>query len=419
MVGLRVPPADAAGQNGVEGPGIDHAETSAAASRAGQNGPQLRASRCSLRHLLPLVALRRHPHHHQILGIHLLGSIDLEEAKCRGRLYRMKNDPTWQDKFGGLSTGIYSGSGKSRPTARPMIVISPLMKISPEKRWRMESHLSKKKLEKLRGSARLMLRRKNSSQSVDLTGLETPEDTRRKDSVSNSPAGVNDVLGSLSAWVEGCETGNLHPKVSIRVTQKILVLLILGADAEWIVYTHDRIKLFVCEPMMLPFQLECEDFRVIISCICAKKFHCGFLVSSVTKSKKTTPTQFYEQIVYTIMHPKLFHGLFMVEFCRPDCATLKIGAIGFDLSICKGRIASLFSSFFFFRLPAALRDGPVTSFCGLGSIDDPWVRVRAAVLPIFKTYNIKNNFTNVIPHLTTLKSMQLSLDRTQKKKSKK
>ncbi|CAI9261333.1 unnamed protein product [Lactuca saligna] len=195
MVGLRVPPADAAGQNDVEGPGTDRAETSAAASRVGQNGLQLRASRRPLRHLLPLVPLRRHPHHHRILGIHLLGSIDLEEAKCRGRLYRMRTDPTWQDvnralsasnqlyvrvprssnisirmrvsqssrKFGGVSTGMYSGSGKSRPTARPMIVISPPMKISPEERWRMESHLSKKKPEKLRESACLMLRRKNSS----------------------------------------------------------------------------------------------------------------------------------------------------------------------------------------------------------------------------------------------------------------
>ncbi|CAI9280956.1 unnamed protein product [Lactuca saligna] len=167
MVGLRVPPADAAGQNDVEGPGIDHAETSAAASRAGQNDPQLRASRRSLRHLLPLVALRRHPHHHRILRIHLLGSIDLEEAKCRGCLYQMKNRSNLAGCKPGLCQSLtncmYSGSGKSRPTARPMIVISPPMKISPEERWRMESHLSKKKPEKLRESARLMLRRKNSS----------------------------------------------------------------------------------------------------------------------------------------------------------------------------------------------------------------------------------------------------------------
>ncbi|CAI9270950.1 unnamed protein product [Lactuca saligna] len=91
MVGLRVPPADAAGQNVVEGLGIGHAETLTAASKAGQNGPQLRASRRPLRHLLPLVPLRRHLHHHRILEIHLLGLTDMEEAKYPGRLCRMKN----------------------------------------------------------------------------------------------------------------------------------------------------------------------------------------------------------------------------------------------------------------------------------------------------------------------------------------
>ena len=88
MMGSRVPPTATADteavQNVFKGPGSGHADTSAAALEAGQNGLPPWAALIHL--LVP---------HPQIRVVHPLDSTDPEGAKCQGHSLRMNHQPSW------------------------------------------------------------------------------------------------------------------------------------------------------------------------------------------------------------------------------------------------------------------------------------------------------------------------------------
>lgn len=67
--------------------------------------------------------------------------------------------------------------------------------------------------------------------------------------VSNPPTRMHNMLFPLSSRISGVEYGDLSPKMCIRVAQKIKVVMIMGADAEFKMGTHDCTKVFVGESM--------------------------------------------------------------------------------------------------------------------------------------------------------------------------